>query len=165
MTWEGGVRVPGIAWWPGTVPAGTVRTQVASTMDLFPTALAMAHASPPADRVLDGRSLLPLLRGESEAEVHELLPIYRGEQLFAARMGPWKAHFITQWSYPDSGRVERPAPLLYNLEEDPSEQFDLAAENPQVIEDIRRMVAEHERGLVRVPSRLDARIASGGGAE
>lgn len=55
MTWEGGMRVPGIAWWPGTVPAGRLNREIASTMDLLPTALALAGGHLLANRALDGR--------------------------------------------------------------------------------------------------------------
>ena len=164
MTWEGGMRVPAIAWWPGTVPAGEACAQVTSTLDLFPTALRLAGTAVPDDRVIDGRDLVPLLTGESDEPVRELLPYYRGERLYAARMGPWKAHFITQWAYQgDEGPVTPAVPELYNLEEDPSELHDLSASHPEVIEEIRRLVAQHEAGVERVPSRLDARIGESSG--
>src|SRR5690606_34922508 len=101
----------------------------------------------------------PLLRGESDAEVRETHFYYRGETLYAVRRGPWKAHFITQWAYtPGSAASVPPTPELYNLDVDPSEQYDLSERHPEIIEEIRRAVAEHEAGLVRVPSRLEARI-------
>ena len=158
MTWEGGMRVPGIAWWPGTVPAGRVNREIASTMDLLPTALALAGASPPANRVLDGRSMLALLRDPGAGPLHDTFFYYRDEQLFAVRKGPWKAHFITQWAYPDNDRVEHAVPQLYHLDNDPSERHDLAAGHPEVIRDIQREVARHQATLVRIPSRLDARL-------
>ncbi|KAF3832749.1 hypothetical protein F7725_026414 [Dissostichus mawsoni] len=60
-TFEGGMREPAIAWWPGHIKAGTVNFQLASVMDLFPTSLALAGLSPPDDRALDGLDLTPVL--------------------------------------------------------------------------------------------------------
>jgi arylsulfatase A len=162
-TWEGGMRVPAIAWWPGTVPGGTVHPQVTSTLDLFPTAVALAGGEPPQDRVIDGRSLVPLLRGESEAEVRDLFPYYRGDRLYAARRGRWKAHFITQEAYVGETEPEvHSTPELYDLDADPSEKYNVAERHPEVIAEIRGAVAEHEAELVRVPSRLEALIEEGG---
>ena len=53
-TWEGGMREPGIAWWPGRVPAGVVTHELACTMDLFTTSLNLAGAEVPKDRLIDG---------------------------------------------------------------------------------------------------------------
>ncbi len=62
-TWEGGMRVPGIAWWPGKIPAGTVQHEMASTMDLSVTCSLLGGAQLPTDRVLDGVDIRPLLFG------------------------------------------------------------------------------------------------------
>lgn len=159
MTWEGGMRVPGIAWWPGTIPAGRVSDVVASTMDLFSTALAVAGAAEPGDRVIDGVDLTPWLKGAASGQPRDFFPYYRGEKLTAARLGPWKAHFVTQWAYtPQSNREEHDPPRLYHLDHDPSEQLDVADRHPEVIARIRARVAEHEARLVRRPSQLDARL-------
>jgi arylsulfatase A len=158
MTWEGGMRVPALAWWPGTIPAGRVSHTLANTMDLFTTSLHMAGVPLPADRPIDGLNLLPTLRGDTAA-VRDFFPYYRGEQLYAARLGPWKAHFATQWAYTaGSARENHEPPLLFNLHEDPSEQFDVAAEHPQIVAAIRARVAEHQLRVTRRPSLLDARI-------
>ncbi|MBW3629327.1 MAG: sulfatase [Gemmatimonadetes bacterium] len=110
-TWEGGMRVPAIAWWPGTIAAGRVSESLASTMDLFPTALAMAGGAPPRDRVMDGVSLLPLLRGERQPPRDPVF-FYRGTRLFAVRKGPWKAHLITQSAYGTDAPVVHDTPGL-----------------------------------------------------
>lgn len=159
MTWEGGMRVPAIAWWPGTVPAGSVNMHVAGTMDFLPTAAALARTDVPQDRIIDGRNLLPLLSGDSDEPIHDAFFYYRGETLYAVRMGPWKAHFITEWEYADdTERIVHDTPELYHLDRDPSEKYNVAAEHPDVIDEIRRAVARHEADLERVPSRLEARI-------
>src|SRR5205814_9550010 len=65
-TWEGGMRVPGIAWWPGKIKLGSIQPGVATLMDLFTTSIRFARASVPSDRVVDGPDLTgTLLRGEA----------------------------------------------------------------------------------------------------
>jgi arylsulfatase A-like enzyme len=95
-TWEGGMREPAIAWRPGTVPAGAVYRELASTLDLLPTFCAQAGASVPQDRPLDGYDISPALAG-GKSPRNEMF-YYRAFDLMAVRMGPWKAHF-TQTGY------------------------------------------------------------------
>lgn len=159
MTWEGGMRVPGIAWWPGSIPPASVNMHVASTMDLLPTAASLAGAEVPDDRIIDGKNLLPLLKGEKDEAIHDAFFYYHGETLHAVRKGPWKAHFITAWAYADDNqRMVHETPELYHLDQDPSEKYNLADEHPEIIEDIRRAVQQHEANLERVPTRLEARL-------
>lgn len=162
MTYEGGMRVPGLAWWPGTIAAGEVSDAVTSTMDLFPTALALADIPMPTDRIFDGRDLSPLLHGISTSEVRDAYFYYRGATLFAARVGPWKAHFTTQWAYVrDSVRTSHALPPLYHLGHDPGEQYNLSAAHPDVLTAIRAAVQAHREELVMPPTQLDARIDEG----
>ena len=102
-TWEGGMRAPTLAWWPGTIEGGTVSDAVGSTMDLFPTALELAGAEIPDDRVIDGESLLPVFLNP-DAQGRDHVFFYRGDRVFAVRKGPWKAHFTTQSGYADDRR-------------------------------------------------------------
>jgi hypothetical protein len=78
---------------------------------------------------------------------------YRGSELYAVRKGPFKAHFITQGEYGDGPpRTVHDPPRLYHLGEDPGERFDVAAEHPEVIEQILDLVEEHRRNLeIREP--------------
>ncbi|HEX6069762.1 MAG TPA: sulfatase [Longimicrobiaceae bacterium] len=153
-TWEGGMRVPAIAWWPGTIAPARVSQALATTMDLFPTAVAMAGATPPADREMDGVSLLPLLRGERE-EVRETVFFYRGTRLFAVRKGAWKGHFVTQSGY-GGGPAQTHEPLaLYRLDQDPSEIHDVAADHPQVVAELLAEAERHRATLAPVVSQLD----------
>lgn len=147
------MRVPGIAWWPGTVEASAVTSAVASSMDLFTTALELAGAEVPQDRIIDGVSLLPVLRGETD-KGREVLLYYRGEHLYAVRKGPWKAHFITQAGYGDEPHPHDP-PLLFHLGHDPSEKYNVAKEHPEVLEAIRKVVEAHQARLERGEDQLD----------
>jgi len=159
MTWEGGMREPALAWWPGTIDGGQVSEAITSTMDLLPTALEMSDQDVATDRIIDGRSLLPILKGDTDLEVRDTYYYYRGATLYAVRKGPWKAHYATEWAYTgDNQWTEHDPPLLFHLEHDPSEQFDLSAENPAVLADIAAEVEAHRAAMVRRPSHMDARI-------
>ncbi|MFP4055390.1 MAG: sulfatase [Candidatus Brocadiia bacterium] len=158
-TWEGGMREPCIAWWPGTVPAGATSTGLASTLDILPTCLALAGVEPPGDRVLDGVDMTPILTGKGESR-REAMFFYRGTRLYAVRKGPWKAHFITQAGYGDRPHPQDP-PLLFHLERDPSERFDVAKQNPRVLDEIGELVAKHQAGLERPPSQLEIPLGKG----
>ncbi len=155
-TWEGGMREPAIAWWPGTVPAGRTTAELATTMDLFATIHALADIPLPSDRTLDGQDIRPVLNGTGPTP-RKAVFYYRGRRLMAARLGPWKAHFYTQAAYGPGSNQATPhdPPQLYQLENDPSERFDLAKDNPQVIAEIRKLVSEHQAGLDAPPSQLD----------
>jgi arylsulfatase A len=158
MTWEGGMREPAIAWWPGTIAAGQVQTAVTSTLDLFPTAVAMAGAELPTDRIIDGRNLLPMLEGQSGPPADTPFFYYRGTRIYAVRKGAYKAHFATEWAYTaDNQYTEHDPPLLYDLEHDPSEQFDIAAGYPEIVDDLVAEVARHRAGLVPHADQLAVR--------
>ncbi|HEV3263020.1 MAG TPA: sulfatase [Gemmataceae bacterium] len=144
-TWEGGVREPCIAWWPGKVKAGVVSLAVASTMDFLPTCLELAGARPPADRTIDGESLLPVLRGKPAGRPRVLF-MYWLTELTAVRKGPWKVHFKTMGEFGKDTEKHDP-PLLFQLEQDPSENYNVARDHPDVIADIRKEVARHKAGL------------------
>jgi len=88
---EGGMRVPCIARWPGRVPAGRVTDEMMSTLDLFASILKITGAAPP-ERKTDGLDLTPLLFGERAAEGRETFLFYAGDELHAVRQGRWKLH-------------------------------------------------------------------------
>ncbi len=155
-TWEGGMREPMIAWWPGTIPAGRVSAELGCTTDILATICTLTSAQLPKNRTLDTLDLSPLLLGTGDSPRESVL-YYRGRQLMAARLGPWKAHFKTQDGYGQPKYEEHDPPLLYNLEHDPSEKYDVAKAHPEAISDIRRLVAEHEAGLEVPPSQLEIR--------
>jgi arylsulfatase A-like enzyme len=154
-TWDGGMREPAIAWRPGAVPAGAVSAELSSTLDVFPTALALAGAALPEDRVIDGFDLLPVLHRTGESE-RNVMFFYRGTRLMAVRKGPWKMHFITQAGYGEKPK-EHETPLLYHLEHDPSEKHDVADKNPDVIAAIEAEVARHRATVKEVPMQLEGR--------
>ncbi|MBD3273810.1 MAG: sulfatase-like hydrolase/transferase, partial [Candidatus Marinimicrobia bacterium] len=141
-TWEGGMREPTIFYWPGKIQPGVVM-DMGATLDLLPTACAVAGASVPEDRIIDGYDLSPVLF-DGDSSPRDSLIYYRGEQVFAARKGPYKAHFITQGAYGQGvERTVHDTPLLFNLDTDPEEEYNIAEDHPDVIDEIQQMVDEH----------------------
>jgi uncharacterized sulfatase len=91
LFFEGGLRVPLLAWWPGRIPPGHVRHEPAVIMDLFTTSLRAAGAAPPADRRIDGRDILPLLTSDAPSP-HEAIFGIGGQGVATVRSGKWKFH-------------------------------------------------------------------------
>jgi arylsulfatase len=109
--YEGGVRVPTIMRWPGTIPAGTECREPVMTIDLLPTIAELLGAKMPA-RKIDGVDIGPMIRGEVEGfQIHEALFVYSGDELHAVRSGDWKLHlphpYLTVMAEP--GRDGKPS--------------------------------------------------------
>jgi arylsulfatase A len=156
-TWDGGMRVPGIAWWPGRIRSGATTRELAVNLDLFPTSLALAGAALPADRVLDGSDMAPILFGSGKSN-RQTVFFYRDEQVYAVRKGAYKAHLVTQPGYGSEPPMrQHDPPLLYNLAEDPSERFDLSAQQPGIVADLKSEVDRHRAGMVPGKPQLEAR--------
>lgn len=145
-TWEGGMRVPGIAWMPGMIRPSVTSLQ-ASTLDLFPTALALSGTPADGGQALDGRDISQLL-SESKPLPERPFFYYRGDQIFACRIGEWKAHFKTRSGYGSDKPVIHDPPLLFHLGRDPGENRNVAADHPDVLGNIRKAVDTHRNGLV-----------------
>jgi arylsulfatase A len=141
-TWDGGIRMPTIAWWPGRVKADVVSAELGSLMDIFTTSLAFAGVPLPSDRPIDGKDLTPVLTGTGSSP-WQVLFHYRGDKLMAVRKGPWKMHVMTQAGYGQPRPDLHDPPLLFHMEHDPAEEFDVAAKNPQVVEDLKRELKKH----------------------
>lgn len=151
-TWEGGMRVPGIAWWPGRIGPAVI-TQPASTLDVLPTVLALAKIPLPAERVLDGRDLSPVLLRHEELPARPFV-YYRGETLMAIRLREWKLHFRTQAAYGEPQAKVHEPPLLFHLGRDPGERFDVAAEHPDVVAELKAAAESHRATMVTAPPQL-----------
>ena len=125
--YEGGIRVPLIAVWPGKIPAGRVSDEPFAFWDLFPTLVEVAGAKPP--RSIDGISYLPTLLGAAQTNRHEFFYWEFHEDGFkqAVRMGDWKAVL------PEVGGAME----LYNLATDPGETKNVAAENTNIVAQIQ----------------------------
>ncbi len=153
-TWEGGMRVPGIAWWPKRIKPGRTTADLASTLDLFATCLTLADIPLPDDRVLDGFDLSPVLFGSGES-ARDTMFFYRGADLYAVRKGPWKLHLKTHDGYGKKPVETHEPPLLFHLEHDPSERYDLTAKEAGVVADLRRVLDAHRASVKPVASQLE----------
>jgi len=98
-SWDGGLRVPFIARWPGHIPAGIVNPNLSASVDLFPTILNVAGLSLPSGRVIDGKNLWPLLTSEQAPCAHEFVITMHNERLMTIHSGPWKLHIQAQKQY------------------------------------------------------------------
>jgi arylsulfatase A-like enzyme len=150
-TAEGGFRVPMIAWWPGSIPAGTVCEEMALTLDILPTLASLAGGKPPQDRVVDGKDITGLLMGAADAGTpHEAFFFYYLDQIQAVRSGDWKLYVpLEDWvRHPHYGNKKAAqGPLLFDVRSDPGETMDLAAANPDVVRRLNLMVDEMRKDL------------------
>jgi arylsulfatase A-like enzyme len=135
-TAEGGHRVPCIARWPGKIPAGSECAELTLTIDILPTFAALAGAEAPADRVIDGRGIWPLLAGEPGAESpHEAFYYYYLDQLQCVRSGKWKLHLPLEKRFTDLSRknTSPSEAALYDVVTDPGETRNLIADHPEIV--------------------------------
>lgn len=175
-TWEGGFRIPAIAWWPGIISGASLSRNLVSSMDIFSTALDLAGVSSPADRVIDGISLKNHLLSSGEVpHDREVIHYYCADRLMAIRYKDHKAHFYTKPRFsPDmysamcyEGRPSvrhyscyrcrencikshELAPLLFNLEQDPEELFPLTSrKNKRFLHKIWQERENHIKNLIK----------------
>ena len=129
--YDGGIRVPMIARWPGVIQPGTTSNHPSAFWDFLPTACELANIKPPTDT--DGISYLPTLLGKPQDQ-HEYL-FWRAGQKFAVRRGEWKAVRLN-----DKAAVE-----LYNLKKDLGEQNNLASKHPELVGEFEAIIAKHQQ--------------------
>jgi len=135
-TYEGGMREPCIMRWPAKIPAGRVCSELCGTIDLLPTFARLAGAEIPADRVIDGRDIWPLMEGRPGAgSPHEAYFYYRGNNLEAVRSGKWKLR-----------RVKKNTEL-YDLDADVSEKINLADKHPEIVKRLAALMEEFDLEL------------------
>jgi arylsulfatase A len=139
-TWEGGVREPTIAWWPGHVPAGSVNDAVAGTIDLLPTFVSLAGGTVAATPVIDGRDITPILMGQSKESAREAHYYFSGYDLQAVRQGRWKLALAPQPEDNKKKGVKVAAGLrLYDLDAEIGEQTDVAAQHPDIVAKLKAL--------------------------
>ncbi len=146
-TWEGGMREPLLARWPGRIQPGRVTQAFGTTMDLLPTCVKLAGGALPQGLELDGSDLTPVLL-EDDAGREPLMFYYQATDLRAVRKGPWKLHLA--WSEDDAhgrpSKLQR-STALYHLLEDPAEKYDVATAKPEVVRELTALIEEHKRSL------------------
>jgi arylsulfatase A-like enzyme len=116
-----------IARWPGRIPAGGVVSAPVVSLDLLPSFAALAGATVPGDRPIDGMDIGALLLGDRVDSPHDAICYYRGDDLEAVRSGRWKLHVA---------RGGAPVEELYDLEADAAESVDRFAEQPAVVAEL-----------------------------
>lgn len=133
--WEGGMRLPMLARWPGTIPAGAVCSELTAAIDFLPTFARLAGAQVHDDRIRDGKDIAPLMLGEPGARSpHESFFYYFGDSLSAVRSGRWKL-FVAQMTMKGGERVRE----LYDLQLDPGETTDVAQAHPEVVRQLEEL--------------------------
>ena len=177
-TWEGGLRVPMIARWPGKIPPGIVNDSIAGTIDVFPTILKIAGVKVPGDRIIDGKDIWPILTSDSTKSSHEALFAMQGTNLMTVRSGKWRLHVRSPGRPPKRGddwvdprgpdgvtiiapyEQARPSAypgaiggdpknmMLFDIEADPAEQRDVSKQHPDVV---KRLKALYDKTLAQVP--------------
>ena len=154
-TFDGGMRVPSLFYWNGTIKPAIVIDN-GTTMDLLPTICSLAGVKLPNDRKYDGYDLSDVLLRNQRSPRKEVV-YYRGEKLYAYKLDNYKAHFITKSAYGANDEVIHNPPLLFNLATDPSEKFDVSEEHPDVIQHILAKVALHNQTLMPAVNQLELR--------
>ncbi len=174
---DGGCRVPCIMRWPARIPPGTECRELAATIDILPTLADILGIELPEDRIIDGKSILPLLEGKPGAKSpHEFYAMYYGRELHAVRSGKWKLHFPHSYrtlagaegrddGFPVPYSQARTGLELYDLENDIGEANDVADEHPEVVARLKQYAEQLREDLgdslqkrrgrnVREPGRL-----------
>jgi arylsulfatase len=142
-TWDGGMRMPMIARFPGQIPAGSLSGSLSTALDVFPTIAALTGAALPPSP-LDGVNIWPMLTATTAEVQRDVFLFMDGWNVQCARLGDWKLHVTRQnssaWSPAPAGGIRNlplPRPELYNLAMDVNESYDMARSHPQVVAEIR----------------------------
>ena len=130
--YEGGHRVPAIAWWPGKINPGSITDALGISLDVMPTLLSIAGIKSPKERALDGIDLSPVLFEQKNLPQRPLFWAdlsNSGKRSEAMRDGPWK--LVAQHPRAKEGTFDNETIELYHLDQDPGEKIDLASQYPQ----------------------------------
>lgn len=135
QTFEGGMRMPTVAWWPGKIKAGSINDEILTAMDLLPTFTKLAGAKLPSDRVIDGKDVFQVIQGKSKTP-HEFFFYHSKGRLEAVRSGKWKLRMAGKES-----------PALYNLENDVNESNNILASHPNIEAKLRAATVDFKNEL------------------
>ncbi len=131
-TYEGGVRVPLIVRWPGAVEPGTITAEMAATLDIYATLIAAAGGELPSGS--DGHDLSDLWAGRTAQSPRREFVYHRGSQVQGIRVGPWKLRTIE-------------GDELFHLDMDPSERFNVAGEQPEIVAALRDRLGRYQASV------------------
>jgi arylsulfatase A len=143
--YDGGIREPTLMWWPGKIPAGSVCSEVAATIDLMPTLVELCDGKLP-ERKIDGKNIWPLMSGKADAKSpHETYVLMHGPG--TVRSGKWKYYPWKEGTKRQRGDLKRKPsdhPVqLYDTVADIGETRNVAAEHPDVVERLQKAYDEH----------------------
>ena len=150
-TYEGGFRVPTIIWGADIVPNHI--TQMGSTLDLLPTFCEYAGVDVDT-KELDGVSLKQVFDGE-DVEPREEFFFYRGGEIYAVRKGKYKMHRYVQAAYGQPKKTVLETPVLYDLDVDASEKYDIAEGNLEVVRELTALIEQREQDYPAAPAIFD----------
>jgi arylsulfatase A-like enzyme len=148
--WDGGCRESCLMWWPGKIPADSVCSEPAMTIDILPTVAKLIGAELPGHKI-DGKDIWPLMAGEDGAKSpHEAYYFYYGTQLQAVRKGKWKLHFPHGYrtmdgkpggtgGIPNGYKNAKTDLALYNLEKDIGESTDVKKAFPEIAAELIKL--------------------------
>lgn len=141
--YDGGIRTPAIFYAPGLVAPGTVCRETAAIQDIFPTVLNLTGTPLPADRVIDGKDILPVLKGTGKRPEETFF--FGSAVTQACRKGPWK--LVRYVRHLEKESKVAPDIRLYNLDEDIGEQHNLADEHPEIVRELLKEIEAHDRDI------------------
>ena len=151
--YEGGYRVPAIAWMPGTIKKGTVSTALASTLDLYPTLIAMTGNEISNQEELDGLNIKNTF--VNNEPVRHDIHYYRQDTLIGIRHKEWKMYIKDPNPWNDD-LTEKDMPVLFNIEHDPSEKYNVTSKHSDIVDRIVTLSEEHILKVTKIPSKYDA---------
>ena len=152
-TWEGGVRVPTIFWGSNIKPG--VINDIGSTLDIYTTFLSLSNIKLQNDMIIDGLDLSKTLFYHKKSP-REKMFFYKGDELFAVRFNNLKLHFkTTDWF---KKPISHNPPLLFDLDKDPSEKYDIYKKNKDEIKEILIHVEKHNKKMIRGENQLINRL-------
>lgn len=134
--YEGHMRVPTLAWWPGTIEGGITSKEIGVTTDLLPTLAKLTNSQVPTDRIIDGKDITEILLGKKEAQSPHQLHFYEDEGI---RRGDWK---LVKKKAKGQTKLE-----LYDLSKDLGERKDLSGKHPEMVEELDRLLKEHASSI------------------
>lgn len=147
---EGSLRVPFILRWPGQAPAGRVSNEIVHEVDVFTSFAAIAGASPPQDRIIDGVDQRDFFLGIQEKSNREGFVCYVADTLHAVKWRNWKVHYVWQ-EYKYDPPQKLPLPRIHYLIDDPRERHDIVSMNTWVYVPTNKIRDEFEASLRREP--------------
>lgn len=181
QSYEGGFRVPMLAWWPGRIPAGSICSEPVMNIDFFPTCLSLAGLTPPSDRIIDGRDITGLLEGKAGKSPHDALFFFHHNEIEGVREGSWKyfrrinhavypiyadkdntvlgtlvSKFFNYTDKDSEGRTQKVPflgrlPLLYNMRTDPGERYNEIDKYPEVGRRMNDLMKQWEQAFAQNP--------------